>query len=90
MGNVTMKENIEINIEELKLQGFSHIDRYRIGEALQSELTRLFTEHEIPTSLTRRSEIAKLDGGKFNISLNSRAEVIGTQIANSIYNRFSK
>ena len=85
-----MKQNIEININELRLHGFSHIDRYRIGEAMQLELTRLFTERDIPSSMVQGSEIGQLDGGTFNISPNSKAEVIGAQVANSIYNRFSK
>ena len=85
-----MKPNIEINIKELKLTGFSHIDRYRMGEALQLELTRLITEQGLSQSLTRGGEFAQLNGATFNIAPNSRAETIGAQIAKSVYGRFSE
>ncbi len=81
-----MRQNIEINIEELRLHGFSRIDSYRIGQALQLELTRLFTEREIPPSLTQDGEFAGLDGGTFNVAPDSRGQVIGAQVAKSTYN----
>ena len=36
--------NLNLHIEELVLHGFAPGDRYRIGEAVQQELTRLFAE----------------------------------------------
>ena len=84
------QQNIEINIDELVLHGFSSGDRYRIGEALQLELIRLFTEGNVPLSLTRGIELTRLDAGTFNMAPNSKPEVIGTQVAKSIYNRFSQ
>jgi hypothetical protein len=85
-----MRQDIEINIEEVRLHGFSHVDRYRIGQALQLELTRLITEQGLSQSLSQGGEFTQLDGGKFNIVRSSRAEVIGVQIAKSVYSRFSK
>ena len=79
-----MKQNIEINIEELRLHGFSHIDRYRLGQSLQIELTRLFTERDIPTSFSRGNEVAQLDGGTFNITSSSNEKMIGLKVAHLV------
>src|SRR3712207_3298477 len=59
--------NIELHIEELVLHGFAPGDRYRIGEAVQRELARLFAEQGVPPSLVGGGEVAHLDGGSFAI-----------------------
>lgn len=85
-----MKQKIDLHIEELVLHGFSPGDRYRIGEAVELELTRLITEHGIPSSLSQGGELARMNGGTFNMSPNSRAEVIGARAAQSVYKGFKK
>ena len=81
--------NIELHIEELILHGFPPSDRYRIAEAVELELTRLFTEQGISPALTRGGEFARLDGGTFNIAPSSKAQVIGSQVAQSVYTNMS-
>ncbi len=85
-----MKHKVDLHIEELVLDGFSPGDRYRIGEVVELELTRLITEQGIPSSLSRDGELARMNGGTFNVSPNSRAEVIGGQVAQSVYQGFRK
>ena len=85
-----MKQKIDLHIEQLVLHGFSPGDRYRIGEAVELELARLITEQGVPSSLRRDGELARMDGGTFNVSPNSRAEVIGGQVAQSVYGGFGK
>ena len=80
-----MRQNIEVYIEELVLHGFSHSKRYRIGQALQLELTRLISEQGIPSTLSNECEYARINGGTINMSPVSKAEVIGNQVAQSIY-----
>jgi hypothetical protein len=75
--------NIELHIEELVLHGFSPTDRYRIGQAVEHELGRLFTEQGAP--LVRSGEIASLDGGSFEANPGSGAEVIGARVAQAVY-----
>jgi len=87
---MVMGQNIEINIDELVLHGFSPGDRYRIGEAVELELTRLISEQGIPSSLSRGGEQTRMNGGTFNMSPNSRAELVGTQVAQSVYKGFIK
>ena len=77
--------NIELHIEELVLHGFTPGDRYSIGAAVERELTRLFGEQGIPPSLMSGGEIARLNGGSFTVAHGSKAEVIGTQVAQSVY-----
>jgi hypothetical protein len=84
-----MPPDLELYIEELVLHGFAARDRDRISAALQQELTRLFTEQGIPPTLTQGGQIAQLNGGTFNITAGTRPDIIGTQIAQSIYGGFS-
>lgn len=75
-------------IEELVLHGFAPGDRYRIGEAVQQELTRLFAEQGGLPSLAQGGEIGRLDGGGFEMTAGMQAGEIGVQIAQSIYGGF--
>lgn len=77
--------NIELHIEELVLDGFEHVDRHRIAEAVERELTNIFTERGIPHSLAEGGEISHLDGGAFQMTPNSRPETIGAKVAQAVY-----
>lgn len=78
-------QRIEINIEKLVLEGFGHADRHQIGEAVEQELIRLFTEQGIPTGLEKGGNIARLDGGAIEIAPGSKASNIGINISKSVY-----
>lgn len=82
------RNNIELNIEKMVLHGFKPGDRNRIGHAVERELGRLFSEQGVPSSVSRAREIAGINGGTINVKQNSRAEVIGTRIAQSLYGGF--
>ena len=82
--------NIELHIEQLVLHGFRPNDRYRIGKAVELELTRLFTEQGISYSMSKGGEFTRLDSGTFNIAPSSKAEAIGSQVAQSVYAGFTK
>ena len=77
--------NIELHIEELVLHGFQPQDRAAIGEAVQRELTRLFTEGGLHSSLHREHQVSRLDGGTFHVKHGANAAAIGTQIAYQFY-----
>lgn len=77
-------QNFELHIEELVLHGFSPRERYAIGEAVQRELTRLFTEQGIHPSLGQ-GRIARLDGGSVLVKQGTRADAIGKQVAQTVY-----
>jgi len=80
-----MVRRIELNIEELVLHGFSPGDRYRIGEAVEQELSRMFADQGVPQSLERGREIANMDGGAFEVATGSRAQVVGVEVAKAVY-----
>ena len=78
-------KNIELNIEELVLHGFSAGDRYGISEAVERELTQLLADRGVPQSLERGREIANMDGGAFEVVQGSRPQVVGAQVAKAVY-----
>jgi hypothetical protein len=82
--------NVELRIEELILHGFEPGDRDRIGEALQRELSQLFTEQGTPPSLTREHAIARLEGGAFDAPSSSEPETVGSRLARSLYGGLSR
>ncbi len=78
-------KNIELHIEELVLHGFAQGDRYRIAEAVEGELSRLFTEQGTPPSLAHGCQIDKLDSGAFEATPGSMPEAIGAKVARAVY-----
>lgn len=84
------KSSVELHIEELVLHGFAPSDRFRIGDALERELTRLFTEQGAPVAITHDVEIAHLNGGAINVQPGSNAEATGIQLARAIYGGFDQ
>ena len=82
--------SIELHIEELLLHSFSPGDQYRIGEAVEQELSRLLADRSVPQLLERGREIANMDGGAFEVVTGSRAEVVGAQVAKAVYGRLRR
>jgi hypothetical protein len=83
-------ENIELQIEELVLHEFTPGDRYRIGEAVEGELAKVFTEQGVPPSVAQGGEAARLGGGAFELKTNSTAKAIGIQVARAVYEGLSR
>lgn len=83
-------QKIELHIEELVLHGFAPGDRYRIGEAVERELARLFGGACVPPSLAQSVEVESLDGGAFQVAPGARAETIGAQVALAIYGELNR
>jgi hypothetical protein len=76
---------IDLHIEELVLHGLAPADRYRIGEAAERELGRLFSEQGLPSSLLGESTQGRLDGGSFEITQDASPDAIGVQVARAVY-----
>ena len=77
--------NVELQIEELVLEGFDAGDRHRIAEAAKAELVRLFAEEGVPPSLVRGAEIGTLDVGAFGAGTDPAPEAIGAGIARAVH-----
>lgn len=76
---------IQLHIEELVLHGFASSDRYRIAQAVERELERLFAGQGVSPSFAPRIEGAQIDAGAFNVTAGSKAEAIGVQVAQAVY-----
>jgi hypothetical protein len=77
--------NLELEIEELVLDGFPAAQKDRIARAVHGELERLFAEKGVPPSLEAGGDVARLDGGSFEAAPNSSPESIGAQVALALY-----
>lgn len=82
--------SVELHIEELVLHGFASNDRYRIGDALERELTRLVTEQGVPPVISQGVEVARLNAGAFQVKTGSNPETTGVQLAQAIYRGLGK
>lgn len=76
---------LELHIEELILHGFAASDRYRIGEAVERELSRLFAEEGVPASVSAGLDHPRLDAGAFHVAADSTPSSIGAQLAQALY-----
>jgi hypothetical protein len=81
---------VELHIEELILHGFKEGDRYRIAEALTSELSRLFSLGPIPESLSEGLDVEGIDAGSFRTSVEPGPHNIGMGAARKIYGGLGK
>ena len=80
-----LNQNIELNIEELILHGFSPSDRLKIGEAIRTELARIVSQQGLPAGIANGGDITNIDGVSFRMTKNTNAQLIGTRIAQSVY-----
>lgn len=80
-----MKPNVELHIGELVLHGFAPQDRWRIADAVQSELTRAIAEHGLSAPRAGTLAIAQLSAGTIEIARPGRAQAIGAQVARALH-----
>jgi len=76
---------IDIDIEELVLEGFPNGERFRIAGAVEKELTQLFRAQGPPALWAKGGDFARLDCVAFKMNAGQREGTIGAQIARSIY-----
>ena len=75
---------IKLHIGELILHGFEPGDRAALGAALETELARLLAAGDFQ-SLASSGQVARLDGGAFEMPAHSNPEVAGTRLARAVY-----
>jgi hypothetical protein len=78
---------LELHIEELVLHGFPAGDRFRIGDAVEQELSRLIVEQGL--GLTTELNMEALDAGTFRVGANARPQAIGRQLAHNVHQGLS-
>lgn len=79
------RPHIEIDIQELVLQGVAPADRNSIADAVEVELARLLAQHGLPPPLDRGASIAQIDAGSVRVRAASQPTLLGIQIAKSVY-----
>ncbi len=84
------RPSIELQIDELILDGFASNDRYRISAAIQRELVHLLSERGLPVGARQDEERPVLNGGSFAVQPYARPEAVGVQVARAIYGGLSK
>lgn len=77
--------SVRLHIEEVVLHGFDPRGRYSVGDAVQHELTRLLTEHGLPTALFEARGAEQLDAGTFDSARDARPHALGAQVARAVY-----
>jgi hypothetical protein len=77
--------NLELRVEELVLRGFVPSDRSLIGEAVESELHRLFAERGVSQALREGGAAERLDGGAIEPEPALGAQAIGAHVARAVY-----
>lgn len=82
--------SIDLEIDELVLNGFAAADRHAIGDAFQRELARLLAERGIPQAIAEARETAQLNIESFESATGSDAHAIGAELAKKIYGGFVK
>ena len=77
--------NVRLHIDELVLDGFPPVDRYRIAAAVEAELARLLADQGVPSGLEKGGTIDRLDAGSFGLASDARPDRIGVQVAQAVY-----
>ena len=78
-----MKQGINLHIEELILNGFDPTDHYRIGDAVQGELSKLLEESGyVPTS---DSEVPDMSAPVIRMAEHADPCTVGREVARSVF-----
>jgi len=80
-----MKADIELTIDQMELYGFEKTDMLHIKSAVEKELLVLLSKNELLETFTSSESIRGIEGQSFDFSPNAAPEVIGAQIAQSIF-----
>ncbi len=78
---------IHVCIDELILDGFNPVDRYRIAAAFERELSRLLTAERLSAQALNTT---RLDGGQFRFSATAKVEKIGAAIAQNVHGALNR
>lgn len=77
-------QSIELHIGELVLHEFAPADRYSMADAVEFELTRLFTDLGLPASLQEPVEVDRINEA-FRAARTASQESMGVEVARAIY-----
>lgn len=76
---------IELFIDELILDGFAPSERYAIVEALERELTNLFTQNDFVSTEARSTDIDRLNAGQVHLRPQVTPDAVGEKVAGAVF-----
>ena len=79
----TLPASVEVSIDRMVLDGVAPGDRYRVADAVQSELARLLIDQGVPANPAAHER--QVDGGTIHVASGMRAAGVGEQIAQAIH-----
>lgn len=80
-----MNMQIELHIGELAIVGAPSVDAERLCAAFSAELTRLFVEQGIPSSLVEAWQADAVQLAPIQAPTGATTEMIGSQLAQNLY-----
>ncbi len=83
------RPTIDLHIHELILRNVPYAQRHHIAAAVEQELTRLLTEQGVPPSLAQSGYLPQVNVDHIQVAADAKADVIGGQIAQSLYSKLS-
>ncbi|MEP0546755.1 MAG: hypothetical protein ABJF88_07480 [Rhodothermales bacterium] len=89
MTTPTDTPNVVLHIDRLVLHGFEHVDRARLGRAVEAELTRLVAERGIAPALAADARHPRIDGGRIDAASDTPTPRLATLIARSVHGGLS-
>ena len=84
------KNSINLHIKELVLHSFEPGDQRRINIAVESELTRLLTEQNVPPGFAGGISLPAVKASAFQVTPHIKPAAIGQQVAQSVYAGLNK
>jgi hypothetical protein len=85
-----MQPNLELQIDELVIDGLPHLNRAQLGAIVQQELARLFAERGIPPALYQAHAVPSIEGGAITLQPGASTPAVGGQIAQALYGGFAQ
>lgn len=90
MTTPTDTPNVVLHIDRLVLHGFEHVDRARLGRAVEAELTRLIAERGLAPTLTADARRPRLDGGRIDAAPDTPMPRLATLVAHAVHGGLSR
>ena len=78
-------QSLDLEIEALVLYGFAPVNRDGIGNAVERELMRLFSQDGIALPRGEAGDIEQLNGRSIQVARGANEEAIGVQVAQAVY-----
>jgi hypothetical protein len=83
-------KKVILHIDRLVLNGFQNKDRHEIAAGMQQELSRLLADPQAVQDLTNTGEISRIQVARTNITMASKPQHVGMQVARGIGGMFKK